>query len=163
MDDFSRIYQSYYTRVHRYLRALSGSEQQADNLTQEVFYRALLHIGTYRDCGSMYAWLCAIGKNAWLDACRKQRRLVSMDDALPQMQGTAPDPEAVLLEQERQDALRTAILELPAEYRDVVILHVYGEIPLREIAAQKGKSESWGKVTFYRAKRLLAQKLEGLY
>lgn len=163
MDDFSRIYQSYYTRVHRYLRALSGSEQQADNLTQEVFYRALLHIGTYRDCGSMYAWLCAIGKNAWLDACRKQRRLVSMDDALPQMRGTSPDPEAVLLEQERQDALRAAILELPAEYRDVVILHVYGEIPLREIAAQKGKSESWGKVTFYRAKRLLAQKLEGLY
>lgn len=163
MDDFSRIYQSYYTRVHRYLRALSGSEQQADSLTQEVFYRALLHIGTYRDCGSMYAWLCAIGKNAWLDACRKQRRLVSMDDALPQMRGIASDPEAVLLEQERQDALRAAILELPAEYRDVVILHVYGEIPLREIAAQKGKSESWGKVTFYRAKRLLAQKLEGLY
>lgn len=163
MADFAEIYQAYYNRVHRYLHALSGSEQQADNLTQEVFYRALLHIGTYRNRGSMYAWLCAIGKNAWLDACRKQRRLVSMDDALPQMRDTASDPEAVLLERERQNALRAAILELPAEYRDVVILHVYGEIPLREIAAQKGKSESWGKVTFYRAKRLLAQKLEGLY
>lgn len=163
MDDFAEIYQSYYNRVHRYLRALSGSEQQADNLTQEVFYRVLLHIGGYQEHGSMYAWLCVIGKNAWLDVCRKQRRLVSMDDALQQMQAPASDPEAVLLERERQNALRAAVLELPEVYRDVVILHVYGEIPLREIAAQKGKSESWGKVTFYRAKRLLAQKLEGLY
>lgn len=162
MDDFAEIYQSYYQRVHRYLRALSGSEQQADNLTQEVFYRALLHIGRYQPGGSMYAWLCAIGKNAWLDACRKQQRLVSMDDALQQTRDSAPGPESILLERERQNALRAAVLELPEVYRDVVILHIYGEIPLREIAAQKGKSESWGKVTFYRAKRLLAQKLEGL-
>lgn len=161
MDDFAEIYQSYYARVYRYLLSLSGSEQQADNLTQEVFYRALLHIGTYRDCGGMYAWLCAIGKNAWLDAFRKQKRLITTDDALQQMPDTSSDPETVLLEQERQSALRSAVLELPEVYRDVVILHVYGEIPLREIAAQKGKSESWGKVTFYRAKRLLAQKLEG--
>lgn len=162
MDDFAEIYQSYYARVHRYLLSLSGSEQQADSLTQEVFYRALLHIGAYRNCRSMFAWLCAIGKNAWLDACRKQKRLVSAEDALQQMPSTAPDPEAVTLERERQSALRSAVLELPEIYRDVVILHVYGEIPPREIAAQKGKSESWGKVTFCRAKRMLAQKLEGL-
>lgn len=162
MDDFAEIYQSYYARVHRYLLSLSGSEQQADNLTQEVFYRAMLHIGTYHDCGSMFAWLCAIGKNAWLDARRKQKRFVTTDDALQQMPDTSSDPEAILLEREQQNALRSAVLELPEVYRDVVILHIYGEIPLREIAAQKGKSESWAKVTFYRAKRILAQKLEGL-
>ena len=57
--------------------------------------------------------------------------------------------------------LRRAVLELPEEYRDVVILHVYGGVPLRELAERRGKSESWGKVTFYRAKALLREKLEG--
>lgn len=51
---------------------------------------------------------------------------------------------------------------LPEDYRDVVILHIYGEISLKEISAMKGKSESWGKVTYYRAKQMLKQKLEGL-
>ena len=58
-------------------------------------------------------------------------------------------------------ALRRAILELPEDYRDVVLLHIYAELPLKEIAFQKGKSESWGKVTFYRAKQRLNKRLEG--
>ena len=58
--------------------------------------------------------------------------------------------------------VQRAILDLPEDYRDVVILHIYGEVPLKEISIRKGKSESWGKVTFYRAKQMLAQKLEGL-
>ena len=51
---------------------------------------------------------------------------------------------------------------LPGELRDVVILHVYGDIPLKEISALKGKSESWARVTYYRAKQMLRQELEGL-
>ena len=51
---------------------------------------------------------------------------------------------------------------LPEDYRDVVILHIYGEISLKEISVMKGKSESWGKVTYYRAKQMLKQELEGL-
>ncbi len=51
---------------------------------------------------------------------------------------------------------------MPEDYRDVVILHVYGEIALKDISVMKGKSESWAKVTYYRAKQMLRQNLEGL-
>ena len=61
-----------------------------------------------------------------------------------------------------QQELRRAVAALPGELRDVVILHVYGDIPLKEISALKGKSESWAKVTYYRAKQMLRQELEGL-
>lgn len=158
MKDFTEVYQAYYLRVHRFLRALSGSEQQADELTQEVFYRALLHIGQYEERNSMLTWLCTIGKNAWLSQCRKNKRLTSLEEAPPL---SVPGPEAAMLERERQQALRRAILSLPEDQRDVVILHIYGGIPLKEIAAQREKSESWGKVTFYRARQKLAQELEG--
>ena len=73
-----------------------------------------------------------------------------------------PGPEETLSAREEQAALRRAVAALPEDYRDVVILHVYGEIPLKEISAMKGKSESWAKVTYYRARQMLKQELEGL-
>ena len=158
MASFTEVYQVYSQQVYRFLRALSGSEQQAEELTQEVFYRALLHIDRYQDQGSMLTWLCTIGKNAWLSECRKHGRFVPLENAPPL---SVPGLEAAVLERERQQALRRAIVDLPEDQRDVVILHIYGGIPLKEIAAQRGKSESWGKVTFYRAKQKLAQNLEG--
>ena len=122
----------------------------------EVYYdRALLHIGSYREQGRAH-WLCA-WKNLWLSQCRKERRRTPTLADTPQ-----PGPEEALSAQEVQNTLRRAVAALPEDYRDVVILHIYGEISLKEISAMKGKSESWGKVTYYRAKQMLKQKLEGL-
>lgn len=156
-QDFAVACQVYYDRVYRFLLALSGDPNQAEDLTQEVFYRALLHIGSYREQGQMLTWLCAIGKNLWLSQCRKERRKTPTLADTPQ-----PGPEEALSAQEVQNTLRRAVAGLPEDYRDVVILHIYGEISLKEISAMKGKSESWGKVTYYRAKQMLKQKLEGL-
>lgn len=157
MDDFAAVCQLYYQKVYRFLLSLSGDPRQAEDLTQEVFYRALLHIGQYRGDGHMFTWLCTIGKNCWISACRKEKRQVPLEE------WNAVDekgPEGAAAERERAQALRRAILELPEDARDVVILHVYGGVPLREIAARKGKSESWGKVTYYRAKQTLKQRME---
>ena len=105
----------------------------------------------------MLTWLCAIGKNLWLSQCRKERRRTPTLADTPQ-----PGPEEALSAQEVQNTLRRAVAALPEDYRDVVILHIYGEISLKEISAMKGKSESWGKVTYYRAKQMLKQRLERL-
>ena len=155
-EEFSAACQVYYDRVYRFLLSLSGDPHQAEDLTQEVFYRALLHIHRYQEQGQMLTWLCAIGKNLWLSQCRKDRRFTQAVSDLPQ-----PGPEELLPDQELQCALRRAVAALPEDYRDVVILHVYGNISLKDISALKGKSDSWGKVTFYRAKHLLKQNLEG--
>ena len=144
-QDFAAACQVYYDRVYRFLLALSGDPNQAEDLTQEVFYRALLHIGSYREQGQMLTWLCAIGKNLWLSQCRKERRRTPTLADTPQ-----PGPEEALSAQEVQNTLRRAVAA------------IYGEISLKEISVMKGKSESWGKVTYYRAKQMLKQKLEGL-
>ena len=141
----------------RFLLALTGDIHQAEDLTQEVFYRALLHIGRYKEQGQMFTWLCAIGKNLWLSQCRREGR---MGQRVPDV--SQPGPEEALSAREEQAALRRAVAALPEDYRDVVILHVYGEISLKEISAMKGKSESWAKVTYYRARQMLKQELEGL-
>ena len=156
-QDFAAACQVYYDRVYRFLLALAGDPSQAEDLTQEVFYRALLHIGRYQEQGQMFTWLCAIGKNLWLSQCRREGRQKQTLTDTPQ-----PGPEETLSAQEVQNALRRAVAALPEDFRDVVILHVYGGISLKEISAMKGKSDSWGKVTYYRAKQMLKQELEGL-
>lgn len=161
MDRFTEVYKMYYHKVRRFLFSLAGNAEQADELTQEVFYRAFLHIGQYTEQGNMYAWLCTIGKNVWLNECRKQTRYI-LTEEFSDIRDLSKEPEGMLLKKERQKILRKAIWELSEDYRDVIILHIYGGIPLREISTIKGKSESWGKVTFYRAKQILAQKLEEL-
>lgn len=77
MDDFSVVCQMYYHKVYRFLLSLTGNVHQAEDLTQETFYRALLHIGQYRDDGHMYTWLCTIGKK-----CLAKR--------MPQAKATGP-------------------------------------------------------------------------
>ena len=156
-QDFAAACQVYYDRVYRFLLALSGDPRQAEDLTQEVFYRALLHIGRYREQGQMFTWLCAIGKNLWLSQCRRRRAAPEPLHDAPQ-----PGPEETLAAREARQALRRAVAALPEDYRDVVILHVYGGISLKDISAMKGKSESWAKVTYYRARQMLKRELEGL-
>lgn len=158
MDDFSAVCRMYYQKVYRFLLSLTGNPDQAEDLTQETFYRALLHIGQYQDDGHMYTWLCTIGKNAWLSECRRQKRLVSLDAAPEQ---AVPGPEEAYPRQEMRLALRKALLTLPEDHLEVVLLHVYGGLSLRSVAARRGKSESWARVIFYRAKRQLRHKLEG--
>ena len=159
MDGFARVYQDYYNRVYRFLLSLTGDAHQAEELTQDVFYKALLHIDRYRDQGSMLTWLCTIAKNVWLNERRRNKRLLPLEAW--EDTGSGHSPEEALTEKDRVRALRRAVVELPEDYRDVVILHAYGQVPLKEIAAQKGKSESWARTTYYRARQLLSQKLEG--
>lgn len=158
MDDFSVVCQMYYHKVYRFLLSLTGDVHQAEDLTQETFYRALLHIGQYRDDGHMYTWLCTIGKNAWLSECRKQKRVVSLDEV---PEPPVPGPEDEYTRQEMRLALRKAMLTLPEDYLEVVLLHVYGGMTLRMVATRRGKSESWARVIFYRAKQKLKRELEG--
>ena len=158
MQEFEEVYQQYFGQVYGFLFRMTGSTHIAEELTQETFLRALLNKATYREQGYMLTWLCTIAKNLWLNECRKHRYQAELDTELPD---PGPGPEAALIQREHHKALRKAVLELPEDQWDVVILHIYAGLSLREISAQKEKSESWGKVTFYRAKQALTRKLGG--
>ena len=66
-----------------------------------------------------------------------------------------------MIHKQTLEALRRELLQLPEPYQSVVILRIYGERSFKEIAAQYQKSESWAKVTFFRGKQLLIERMEG--
>ncbi len=157
MAEFEEIYSTYARRVYRFLLALTRNGSVAEELTQQTFYQAFLHIGQFEGRSSLYTWLCQIGKNEWFRECRRSRRFT--DENADEVPCESAMDEEFCRREETGRAVR-ALCDLEPPYRDVVILRIYGQLPFAEIAALFAKSESWAKVTFFRGKVKLRERLE---
>ena len=71
---FEELYKTQGKPVYRFLLSLTGDEHQAEELLQETFYQAFLHIDRFEGRSSLYTWLCQIGKNAWLKERKRRSR-----------------------------------------------------------------------------------------
>ena len=156
MSGFEDIYTQYAKPVYRFLLKLTADADQAEELLQETFYQALLHIDRFEGKSSLYTWLCQIGKNAWLKECRRSKRYAEERPVLPERSISLEDH---VLQQEQARLIRQAVYNLEDPYKEVFVLHVFGELKLKEIAQAYGKSESWARVTYHRAKCRILQEV----
>lgn len=160
MAPIRKAYDEYAKSVYRFLLSLTGSEDLAEELLQETFYQALQHIDKFEGKCSLYTWLCQIGKNAWYKECRRKKRFSDENIDELVLASKEPSVESQIIEKLEYAKMRKAILKLEEPYRDVLILHIYGDIKLNEIAEIYGKSESWAKVTLFRAKQKIVQEVQ---
>ena len=145
------LYRQYFHDVYRYLRALTRSDDLAEELTQETFFRAMKAIDSFKGDCDVRVWLCQIAKNAYLSQCRKEKHIA--DAAIPE---TAPDPtppvELALEDKESVQEIHRILHAMKEPYKEVFMLRVFGELSFRQIADLFGKTENWAAVTFHRAK-----------
>lgn len=159
MAGFDDLYKTQGKPVYRFLLSLTGDPHWAEELLQETFYQAFLHIDRFEGRSSLYTWLCCIGKNAWLRECRRRSRYADTPYEELELTDSAPTPEAAMLRREQARRLRQAVRELEDPRREVFILHIYGGLTLKEIAALHQKSESWARVTYFRARKQIQEVL----
>ena len=157
MEDFEQIFREFSPVVRRFLLSLCGDRDLAEELTAETFYQAYLHIGRFRGECRPETWLCQIAKHALAKEQRRRRRL-EPEEALAD-RAAEPFWDA-LGDRELALQLHRRLHGLPEPYREVFMLRVFGELRFREIADICGKTESWAKVTFYRAKNKLLEERE---
>lgn len=159
MAGMQTLYEEYAQPLYKFLLSLSGNVDLAEDLLQETFYQALLHIDRFEGKCNLYTWLCEIGKNAWLKECRRNKRYsdVSWDTLTVTAGGPSLETQAITREEYRRASIAIQNLEEP--YRDVFILHAIGGIKLKEIAFRFQKSESWARVTYFRAKQQIIQEV----
>ena len=139
--------------------SLSGNETLAEDLLQETFYQAFQHIDQFEGRCSIYTWLCQIGKNAWLKEIKRNRKYLDISiDEIPLKSNSISLEEQILRKDEYMRA-RKALLALDEPYRNVFILHALNNIKLKEIANLYGKSESWARVTYFRAKNKIIEEV----
>lgn len=153
MQDFEQVYRTYFTDVYRYVLSLSRSETVAEEVTQQAFFKALQAIGGFRGECRLYVWLCQIAKNEYYTWLRKNRGGEPLDDRVE-------DLEQKLLRRETAFAVHKALHALPEPYKEVFSLRLFGELPFAQIGQLFGKTESWARVTYHRARRKLKEELQ---
>jgi len=125
--------------VHRWM-ARSVGEQDADDLTQEVFFKAYRGVSRFRGDAPPRAWLAAIADNAVKNRYRSRSRFRRIfagshdDDASPEPAETMTDPEENASAGEARRFVTEALSHLPVEYRMPVVLRDLEEWSYEEIA-----------------------------
>ena len=157
MTDFDRAYRENAELVYRYVFSLTRNADLAEEVTQQTFYEAIRHPGNYRGEAALSTYLCGIAGNLMKKELSRRARenhvpIEEMTD-LPE-EGSAED--AAMGNLSRQELFRR-IHALPEKTREVVYLRLSGELPFSEIGAILGESETWARVTFYRAKQKLLE------
>lgn len=158
MDEFGEIYRTLFPQVYRYLLALCRDPELAEELTQETFFQGIQHIEAFRGECRLYVWLCQIGKRQYFSWLRRQRSRRRQDPA--EEEDRTVDPEAEWLEREAAEELRRGLEEMEEPYREVFSLRVFGELSFRQIAQLFGKTESWARVTYHRARLKLKEEIQ---
>lgn len=160
MDDFTDIYNQYADPVYKFLLSLTRDVKLSEELTQETLYRAFLNINKFRAESSLYSWLCQIAKNLYLN---EQKKLTRLQDSSTTYFIEGMNSESwtqTLLQKEQAMLVHHVLHHLSEPYKEVFTLKVFGELKFKDIAHLFGKTESWAKMTFYRAKEQIIKGME---
>ena len=121
------LLQQHQALLYRYAYRLSGSAEDAEDLTQQTYLIACENLHQLRDPAAAKSWLCAILRHAFLKHRKHRLVTLSLDQvAEPWQEGNAPRFD--------EETLQRALGEIPEEYRSAVILFYFHELSYKEIA-----------------------------
>lgn len=156
MQDIKQIYEEYFETVNKYLFCLTHNNDISEELTQETFYKAVQKINTYKGKCKMSVWLCQIAKNLWYDQCRKNKKVINIEENLFDVQ-EQESIESQVISNEEKISLYKKMQKLDEKTREVIYLRITGELSFKEIATILNKTENWARITFYRGKNKLKE------
>lgn len=149
MKDFENIYSEYYDTVFQYVLSLCKEEVWAEEITQEAFFKALKGIDTFRGNCKLSVWLCQIAKNTFYTEAKKKQRQVDYPlEAIP----IEDNYEQKIFDKETAFEIHEVLHQLSEPYKEVFWMRTFGELSFAEIGKLFGKTESWARVTYHRAK-----------
>lgn len=157
VHDLENIYREYSKPVYYYLLSLCCDPALSEELTQETMFRAVMNIHSFRGDCRLLVWLCQIAKNLYYEHRKRSRRTVPLEEATAAAAVNLVDR---LEDRETASQILQHLHELEDPYKEVFTLHALGNIPLKQISKLFGKSDSWARVTFYRAKAMIVEKME---
>ena len=137
---FSELYEAYFDKIYRYIALKIGDRVEAEDITQQVFLKALQSISSFRWKGVPFsAWLFRIAHNQMVDWLRKQSKRTSVPiDDLPLMSDDDPQKTTELNLDIEQLAVATK--RLTQAQQEVISLRFAGELSVAEVSQAMGKS-----------------------
>lgn len=150
-EAFGRIYDICVDRIYRHIYYRTGSVEDARDLTQEVFIKAWKGLPKYKKTKTPFlGWLFTISHNRVIDYYRTKKDYAYLNDEIT-MEDREKSPEKLVEAQFTQQEVRRAILQLPEEQQQVILMSFIEGFEYSEIAIALNKSEGNIRVIVHRA------------
>ncbi len=147
--------------VYNLARWLTRNELDAEEVVQEAYLRAFSYFASFQG-GDGKAWLLTIVRNtyySWLKHNRAHEPLVPFDEEFHGVRPETPSQETLVLDRQRERILRQAMDDLPAQYREVLVLREMEGLSYQEVANTVGVPIGTVMSRLSRARRRLQQDL----
>lgn len=153
-----KLYEAFYMKVFSYVMTLAKDRNDAEEVTQETFFRAISTDKSFRGESDSYTWLCSIAKNIFID---EKRRTARQDDELSEeLPDTNKGIEEKLSDKAMSLKIHSILHQLEEPYKEVFQLRVFGELSFAEIGSIFGKTETWARVTYHRARLKIKERMD---
>jgi len=149
---FGILYERYVTRIYNYIYYRTGQNNEAEDLTAKVFFKAYSHIGSYKNTGVPFsAWLYRLAHNLVANWHRDNSRskVVPLEDE-PQIVHKGDLPETAVIKDQDSDSLMKVIRNLTSDRQQLLILKFVDNLSNAEIAIIMGRSEGAIKSLYHR-------------
>lgn len=155
-QDSERLQSLYEDNLHviyRFIYSKVGNREEAEDLTSQVFIKAVRGIDSARGSASIQSWLFQVARTTIADHWRSfyQLRAHSLDDLLEAGWEGPAESQPVAVSTTPQDRVRRLLDQLPEHYRDVLTYRFLLNLSIKETAARMGLSEANVKVLQFRA------------
>jgi RNA polymerase sigma-70 factor, ECF subfamily len=164
-DLLDRLIEQYQHRLFRYLIYLSGNRELAEDLFQETWIRVMERGHQYDGRHAFSTWLYRVARNLTIDYLRK-KRTVSLDGLMEDEQlaplepaDTRPSAWELASRGQQTELISAALVHIPAEYREAIVLRFQDELTLEEMAAVTGAPMGTVKSRLYRGLNMLMGQL----
>lgn len=164
---FTTLLDKYWNEVYGFMLKRTENENDAEDITIETFSKAFDKIAHYNPEFQFNTWLIAIAKNVHIDMLRKKKISLFVDITDEEdhqaynVADTTPSAEDKLITEQNLSRLLEYIKELKPHYQEVIQLRYFQEMSYQEIAEQLNEPLSNVKVKLLRAKKLLAEIIQG--
>jgi len=171
---FSEVVSRYKAKVYNYIYRMTGSSEDAEDLTQEVFIRMYTSIDSFRSQSSLNTWLFRIAGNLCIDRFRRGKNRTaaySLDEPLSHGDGESDatreiadltyEPHRLLENVEMAEQIQKALSQIPEKLRATLLLHDIEGLPYEEIAQVVGCPLGTVKSRLFNARMQLRQRLSG--
>ncbi len=155
------LFERHHSALFDFLSRTMGERAAAEDLVQDVFVRILKYRRTYRDEGRFETWMFHIARNARADYSRR-RRPEPLTDATPEPVTAEKGPAEVLEATQDLARLRNALMRLPADKRELIVLARYRGLPHDRIAAILRVDVGAVRVRLHRAMKELRDRVREL-
>lgn len=160
--DFESMYSDYYRDVYRYLFSFVKNPDESEEIAQETFVKAISSIKSFDGKKDIRAWLFTIAKNTYISKYRKDKNYSLQDlDEISECEDSVSFTDKFENE-ETVFAIHKFLHTMDEPYKEVFYLRVFGELDFKKIGSLFQKSDSWARVTFYRAKTQIKKQMEDL-